>query len=302
MKLIVRIDDIGYTDINNMGSFLAIHEGIATAADVMLDTPGTEDALRRLKECPWISVGWHTHFWGSPVLPAEQVPSLIQENGHFKPDKYKQPDLNYDEAFAELEAEVLRCQKILGRMPAYAATISGNNIFKKAINDVCDKYGIVRNFMTSIIGKEFMPELSEAQRTIPAAPKWQSREILCPPAPFTGCLFNDDLNEILKYGEASRNYYINDPDGLFDRTDYQTIVTVWHPGYIDTYMINEGEPGDFARHFDSVRYQDINTLCSEDFKNWICEKKIELVNFTDAMYGRRDYQNHLIEVGSPLAI
>ena len=70
MKLIVRIDDIGYTDINNMGSFLAIHEGIATAADVMLDTPGTEDALRRLKECPWISVGWHTHFWGSPVLPA----------------------------------------------------------------------------------------------------------------------------------------------------------------------------------------------------------------------------------------
>ena len=108
MKLIVRIDDIGYTDINNMGSFLAIHEGIATAADVMLDTPGTEDALRRLKECPWISVGWHTHFWGSPVLPAEQVPSLIQENGHFKPDMYKQPDLNYDEAFAELEAEVLR--------------------------------------------------------------------------------------------------------------------------------------------------------------------------------------------------
>ena len=91
MKLIVRIDDIGYTDINNMGSFLAIHEGIATAADVMLDTPGTEDALRRLKECPWISVGWHTHFWGSPVLPAEQVPSLIQENGHFKPDMYKQP-------------------------------------------------------------------------------------------------------------------------------------------------------------------------------------------------------------------
>lgn len=67
-------------------------------------------------------------------------------------------------------------------------------------------------------------------------------------------------------------------------------------------MINEGEPGDFARHFDSVRYQDINTLCSEDFKNWIREKKIELVSFTDAMYGTRNYQNHLVEAGSSLAI
>lgn len=302
MKLVVRIDDIGYTDINNMGSFLAIEKGIATAADVMLDTPGTEDALCRLKECPWISVGWHTHFWGKPVLPAEQVPSLVQENGHFKSELFKQTDIEYEEAFAEFEAEILRCQRILGRVPAYTATIGGDNNATKAINAVCDKYGIVRGFMTGIIGKEFMPDLPEDKRTMPADEKWLDRGILCPPAPFVGCIFSNDLHEILKYGELSKNYYIEDPDGLFTREDYQTIVTVWHPGFVDDYQVNEGEPGIFARHFDSVRYHDINTLCSKEYQDWICDKKIELVSFTDAMYGTRDYQNHLLEIGSLMAI
>ena len=64
MKLIIRIDDVGYTEVHNLGSWKAIEQGIATSADVMLDTPGTEDALRRLRDYPWISVGWHSHFWG----------------------------------------------------------------------------------------------------------------------------------------------------------------------------------------------------------------------------------------------
>ena len=147
-----------------------------------------------------------------------------------------------------------------------------------------------------------MPDLAEEERTRPAESEWQDRGILCPPAPFTGCIFSNDLHTILEYGDASKNYYINDPDGLFTRTDYQAIVTVWHPGYVDAYMVNEGEPGIFARHFDSVRYHDINTLCSDEIKNWICEKKLELASFTDAMYGKREYQNHLAEIGSPMAV
>ena len=57
-KMVVRADDVGYTDVCNIGTFETITNGIVTSADIMLDAPGTEDALKRLKELPWISIGW----------------------------------------------------------------------------------------------------------------------------------------------------------------------------------------------------------------------------------------------------
>jgi hypothetical protein len=64
-KMVVRADDIGMSRFCNIGAFEAIENGVVTAADVMLDSPGTEDALERLKKIPWISIGWHTHMWGA---------------------------------------------------------------------------------------------------------------------------------------------------------------------------------------------------------------------------------------------
>lgn len=44
-KMIVRADDVGYTLVNNIGAFEAIENGVVTSSDVMLDCPGTVDAL-----------------------------------------------------------------------------------------------------------------------------------------------------------------------------------------------------------------------------------------------------------------
>ena len=52
-KMIVRADDVGYTIVNNIGAFESIENGVVTSADVMLDCPGTIDALERLKDMPW---------------------------------------------------------------------------------------------------------------------------------------------------------------------------------------------------------------------------------------------------------
>ena len=68
MKLVIRADDVGYSAVNDIGAFEALEQGVATAADVMLDAPHAPQALERLRQMPWISVGWHPHFWCSPVL------------------------------------------------------------------------------------------------------------------------------------------------------------------------------------------------------------------------------------------
>ena len=104
-KLIIRADDMGYSLVSNIGAFRTIEEGIVTSADVMLDCPGTEDALTRLRYMPWISVGWHDHFWGSPVLDPSKVPSMYdKKRGGFREDLKTATDVNPEEALAELRA------------------------------------------------------------------------------------------------------------------------------------------------------------------------------------------------------
>ena len=83
-RMIIRVDDVGFSNVYNIGTFETIHNGVATSADVMLDSPGTVDALLRLKAFPWISIGWHTHMWGKPVLEDNKVQSLIEQEGEFK--------------------------------------------------------------------------------------------------------------------------------------------------------------------------------------------------------------------------
>ena len=40
-KMIIRADDVGYTQVNDIGAFESIDMGVVTAADVMLECPGT---------------------------------------------------------------------------------------------------------------------------------------------------------------------------------------------------------------------------------------------------------------------
>lgn len=49
-KLVIRADDVGYTPVGNIGVFETFDKGYSTSADVMLESPGTLDALRRLRE------------------------------------------------------------------------------------------------------------------------------------------------------------------------------------------------------------------------------------------------------------
>lgn len=82
MKLIVKADDYGYTPTYNDGTIKAIEEGLVTTVDLMLDTPGVEDAIERIKAYPWISVGWHSgHYWGVPAADPKLVPSMVNAEG-----------------------------------------------------------------------------------------------------------------------------------------------------------------------------------------------------------------------------
>lgn len=88
-KLIINSDDFGYSRAINHAIIDTHQKGILTSTTLMTNTPGFKHAVKLAKENPELGVGVHlvlTHL--EPLR--DDVPSLIDENGHFyRPDAYR---------------------------------------------------------------------------------------------------------------------------------------------------------------------------------------------------------------------
>lgn len=285
MKLVIRADDYGYTVPYNMGALKTIEEGITTHVDIMLDTPGTVDALETIKNYPWISVGWHDHFWGAPVSDPKLIPSMVNEEGRFKfrKDQSLKNECVFEEVLLECRAQIERCIRILGRAPD-VALIHGGSPFELAKKQVCDEYGIKYNFMYKYdthSSKESYPLEEFEHLNITMATQHSTAY-----KPQESTDWNDRKN----YDPIQ--YFLDDEDGILKQ---EISISAWHPGYLDDYIVTESS-------YKEARPIDIAALCSPILKQWIVDNQVELINLRDALYGTNEYQNHLKVIHSPLAI
>lgn len=283
MKLIVRADDFGYTKAYNDGTIEAIDNGIVTSVDIMFDTPGAIDALIRIRDYPWISIGWHAHFWGKPVLDPSLVPSMIDESGKFKfrKDQKLKSTCKYEEVLMESRAQMELCLKILGRVPDTAWIQDNGSEFERARKQVCEEYGIQMNIASK-------PDYKGV--VVPSYDRYKHLNIYMPNQPATvyKICYSNDYSERMSYDPIK--YYTNDEGDILNK---EIALTAWHPGYLDPYIMSESSLAE-------GRVIDVKALCSDELKRWIVENKIELVNHRDAIYGTNEYQNHLRSANSPL--
>ncbi len=283
MKLVMRADDVGYTSVHNIGTIKSIEDGLITSADVMLDCPGTVEILEWLKEHPWISVGWHSHLWGSPVADPHRVPSMINESGRFvgRHDRKEKNQIKYEEALIELRAQMDRCVEILGRVPDTAPAPMDDSDLSKAIAEIVHEYGIAVDFMSM----NMMGNYSAA------SDRFISKNIHCvdPQNQYKGAIKYDEGN-VYNPMNFYRDFVSSD---MFESNNIY--VTPWHPGYLDELVLSESS-------MTWCRVIDVKFLCSEEFKTYIHDHKIELVNFRDAIYDTREFQNHLKLLNSDLYI
>jgi predicted glycoside hydrolase/deacetylase ChbG (UPF0249 family) len=351
-KLVVRADDVGHSKVCNIGSFETIEKGVVTAAAIMLDSPGTEDALERLKAFPWVSVEWHTHMWGAPVLDPKQVPSLVEKDGpfagRFRLNLGQADDVVYEEAVKELRAQIERCVKILGKAPDTGGGGRGTSPWGRAMSQVTEQFGLVNNFTINPPPNEvfqafrdkYLKHIRDAQQAgeewakyysvpspegggaggrggaagQPAAPnaggrggpdpRFAGRKIINPAGTFAYIdLLTDSISKVEKEYDPVL-FYTEDRAGILKYPDDMIIIQSWHPGYVDYYVYRLGERGNRARaqQFVVGRTQDVAAMCDVRLRNWIKENRIELVNLRDALYGTREYQNHLKLIGSDLCM
>lgn len=84
--LVVNADDLGLTVGVNDGIFHAHDRGILTSASFMASAPAAANAIRGLRNRPALGIGVHlTLVDGAPTLPPDRVPTLVDDDGRFRP-------------------------------------------------------------------------------------------------------------------------------------------------------------------------------------------------------------------------
>lgn len=85
-RVVVTADDFGLSPEVNEAVRLAHGGGVLTSASLMVGAPAAAEAVSLARSLPGLKVGLHlTLVEGRPVLPAREVPDLVDGSGHFRP-------------------------------------------------------------------------------------------------------------------------------------------------------------------------------------------------------------------------
>ena len=291
MKMIFRADDVGYTHVHNLGTLQAIENGVVSDCECMFDWPDVIEMLEYLSDKPWISVGWHTHMWGHPVLDPSEVPSLVNENGDFKWKRIDQKEhpvegIVYEEMVKEFRAQMELCKKYLGRYPdMHYGSLPPRDEKSRAIMQVIQElnipYGFVNNFMH---GRMNVQEQYKHLNMWEVVHNVNEEGMVILP----GHRSTYNVLNFLKY------------DPLKDILDLpieddKIMLYVLHPGYLDDTVMRE-------QSCNIHRVKDVEVYTSPVLKQWIIDNRIEIISPADAINGTNLFQEHLKEINSPLWI
>lgn len=188
-----------------------------------------------------------------------------------------------EEVLAECRAQMELCLKILGRVPDTTWIQPTGSEFERARMKICDEYGIKYGFASK-------PDYEN--NIVPADESYLPLNIFMPNQPATVYQVCYDNDYRIRSSYDPVKYYTED---LGDILNKNIVITAWHPGYLDPYVMGESRMGE-------CRVKDVEALCSNELKQWIIENKVELINHRDALYGTSEYQNHMKSIKSPLFI
>lgn len=157
--LIVNADDFGLSPGVSRGIIQAHREGILTSTTFMVNFPWAAEMAPMLEEAPNLGVGLHLNLTtGGPVLPPEQVPSLVGRDGQFARSPWRiLARIRPEEARREWAAQVEMGVALLGRTPTHVDThryLQGYPPLCEAMLAVAKQFGIKA---VRILSPQFVP-------------------------------------------------------------------------------------------------------------------------------------------------
>ncbi len=252
MKLILQSDDYGITRAASQGILHAVRGGILRNTGLFTNMPWTEECVEWIRPyLDQIAFGIDLNAsTGSSLLGYEKVPNLCHEDGRFYTsgeNRAKDTEENgfdhvdYDQVYAEFEAQIERFIELVGKKPDYIhGHAYGTKTTEKARKDLAEKYGVI---YTGDVRRRPDVGTPKTWYTMGSSPEAQ--------------LKNTPL-EIITADEAGMLGY-----------DYGYVIT--HCGYCDAELFE-------LSSFNTCRAVDLAAVCDPRFKAWIEENNIEITD------------------------
>lgn len=246
MKIIMRADDLGFSEAVNHGICKAVKDGVITSVGMMPNMKAARHGYELIKDMD-IALGQHTNICvGRPLMDPKLIPSLVNENGEFCSSREirnrKEDTIDIRECELEIEAQYKRFREITGKDPDYfeCHAIFSSNFFT-ALKNVADRYRL--NYENILFDQEY--EEKSGIHGIPMA-KLDKNNLYNP---------RDYMNENVKRVQQNG-----------------CSVFVFHPGYLDQYILTHSS-------FTLIRAMECEFLCSDWLRDWIKDHHFELTDF-----------------------
>ncbi len=245
-RLLVRADDLGYSEGINYGIAKSVNDGIIRSVGVMTNMPDVEHGLALIagqKVC----LGQHTNICvGRPLTDPKLIPSITQENGEFRPSKdYRNAKSDFvvlEEVILEIEAQYQRFVELTGEEPHYfeGHAVASANFFK-GLEIVAKRHGL-----------KYLP-LSLKD------PVMFSNTLVYPHLES----MNPDYDPVVSLKNMVENAH---EDGCE--------MFICHPGYLNAFIMKTSS-------LTLPRVYEVEMACSEEVKQWLKDHKVELVTYDD---------------------
>ena len=245
-KILVRADDLGYSEAFNYGLARAVKSGIVRSVGVMPNMQWAEHGVRLLDGTD-VTFTVHANICqGKPITDPKRIPSLVDEKGEFKDKEIyraaKEDFVNLDEVFMEVEAQYLRLAELTGRKPymVEAHAVPSAN-FMKAIGMVAQKYGV------------------EAMKYGPRGPMIGSTTLK-----FSMDSGNPDYNPFESFKKAA----------LQPMAEDEAALMVLHPGFVDAYVLD-------TSYITTARAREVAFAIDPEVPKWCQENNVKLLTYAD---------------------
>lgn len=249
-KILVRADDLGYSEAFNYGLARAVKSGIVRCVGVMPNMEWAEHGVRLLDGTD-VTFTVHANICqGRPITDPARIPSLVDENGFFK-DKslYREAKEDFvvlEEAVMEVEAQYNRLVELTGKKPfmVEAHAVPSNN-FMKAIAIVAQRNGVESmkiDFATmrASIGKYFIKHSMDSG--------------------------NADYNPFESFKKAA----------LQPMAEDECAMMVLHPGYVDEYVLT-------TSYITTARAMEVAFAINPEVPKWCEENGVKLMTYADLL-------------------
>lgn len=251
-RLLIRADDLGYSEGINCGIAAAVAAGLVRSVGVMTNMPAAVHGLGLLHGHS-LCLGQHTNICvGRPLTDPSHIPSLCTPEGEFRPSRtYREAAkagrdfVVLEEVIEEIEAQYRQFKALTGREPDYfeGHAVASANFFK-GLEIVAQRHGLPY-FAMGRPGEAVTFRHTKVYAYMPRDFKAYETD------PFTGV----------------QDAVANAHEGGCD-------LMVFHPGYIDAYLLDHST-------MTTPRVREAAMLCRPEVRAWLAEQDVQLVTYDD---------------------